>query len=269
MGQAGAVSSEEVSDATGSAAVAHAFARMAELCGGRFLDADGILLYRTVSREAIVWNGALLTTAAEDPAPAVARADQFFAAEGCEYGFWVVGKRDAALASYLQSQGRSRAADDAHMSVRSAALTATGRRSAEFKVVSTDADRRRFVDAATRSFAGIGVAQSTWSAVYATLDSVCQPDVITVVGGEGGAPCAVAMAYVKDRVCEVIHVGTVPEARRRGLGAMVTAAVIDEATTRGARLAVLQSTEMGEGVYRRLGFREIDRYGIYVRNPSQ
>jgi hypothetical protein len=36
----------------------------------------------------------------------------------------------------------------------------------------------------------------------------------------------------------------------------------------GARVAVLQSTEMGYGVYRRLGFEEYGRYRVLARLPE-
>jgi GNAT superfamily N-acetyltransferase len=98
---------------------------------------------------------------------------------------------------------------------------------------------------------------------------VCAEDVIAVVARDDARPLGAAMGYLAGDVCEVIHVATTPAARRRGIGAAVTAAVVTEARNRGANLAVLQATEYGHGVYRALGFEEVDRYRLHLRRvPS-
>jgi ribosomal protein S18 acetylase RimI-like enzyme len=101
--------------------------------------------------------------------------------------------------------------------------------------------------------------------VYPTLAAVCAEDVIAVVAWDDATPLGTAMGYLTGGVCEVIHVATAPAARRRGIGAAVTAGVVTEARARGATLAVLQSTEYGHGVYSALGFEEVDRYRLHLR----
>lgn len=58
---------------------------------------------------------------------------------------------------------------------------------------------------------------------------------------------------------------TVADARGRGFGRAVTLAAMHAGAEAGAAVAVLQSTEMGHGVYRRLGFEEFGRYRDLVR----
>jgi predicted acetyltransferase len=53
------------------------------------------------------------------------------------------------------------------------------------------------------------------------------------------------------------HVATVPHARGRGLDAILTCAPLIEARTLGYRVGVLQSSEMGYNIYRRLGFQKL------------
>jgi hypothetical protein len=56
-------------------------------------------------------------------------------------------------------------------------------------------------------------------------------------------------------------VATRPDAQRRGLGDAVTRRAGNEAFVRGAACVVLQASKFGEPVYRRMGYREIARYG--------
>lgn len=62
----------------------------------------------------------------------------------------------------------------------------------------------------------------------------------------------------------IYGVSTMPEARRQGFGGAVTAAALRAARQTGCRIGVLHSTEMGQGVYRRLGFQEYCKIGIYA-----
>jgi predicted GNAT family acetyltransferase len=80
------------------------------------------------------------------------------------------------------------------------------------------------------------------------------------VARDGGAAIAAAMVTVYDGLGEIGFVGTVPEARGRGLGLLVTKACAHDAFARGARRVFLQASAMGEPVYRRLGFVEVTRY---------
>jgi GNAT superfamily N-acetyltransferase len=63
-------------------------------------------------------------------------------------------------------------------------------------------------------------------------------------------------------------VGTVPEARGRGLaGRLLTKALVD-ARDRGCTTTTLQATAMGHPVYSRLGYRDIGRIQMWERRMS-
>jgi ribosomal protein S18 acetylase RimI-like enzyme len=76
---------------------------------------------------------------------------------------------------------------------------------------------------------------------------------------------ATAAGITIDGVTGVFNVATLPEHRGRGLAAALTARVARDGFEGGARLAYLQSSQMGHGVYRRLGFRDVEEYVLLTR----
>jgi GNAT superfamily N-acetyltransferase len=82
-----------------------------------------------------------------------------------------------------------------------------------------------------------------------------------------GEPVARSILFVAAGVAGIYWVGTAEKARRRGIATALTERAVLEARSRGLRWAVLQASEMGEGVYRRMGFAEQCRMGIYMWRP--
>lgn len=87
-----------------------------------------------------------------------------------------------------------------------------------------------------------GYDSSPWSLYVARLD---------------GKPAGVSLAFPGSGVVGLLGIATIPEARRRGVGAAVTVAPMIAARAQGFRAAVLYSTEMGQPLYRSLGFEEL------------
>jgi ribosomal protein S18 acetylase RimI-like enzyme len=82
-----------------------------------------------------------------------------------------------------------------------------------------------------------------------------------------GRASASAIAFDHEGDCGIYNVGTLPEARRRGLATALTAHVLHEAKVRGCTTASLQATPMAESVYGAVGFRSLGLVHEYV--PSR
>jgi len=80
-----------------------------------------------------------------------------------------------------------------------------------------------------------------------------------------GETVATALGFDLDGDSGVFNVSTVERDRRRGLGTALTARLLHDAVGRGCRTASLQATEMAEGIYAALGFRDLGRILEYVR----
>lgn len=79
-----------------------------------------------------------------------------------------------------------------------------------------------------------------------------------------GENVATAIAFDHGGDCGIFNMSTLPKARRRGIGTALTAGHVRDAASRGCSTATLQATEMAEGIYASVGFRDLGRFLEYV-----
>lgn len=94
------------------------------------------------------------------------------------------------------------------------------------------------------------------------------PSVGYYLGLLNGEPVATSLLFMAGGVAGIYDVATLPEARGQGIGTALTVAPLLAARTRGYRFGVLQSTQMGLNVYRRLGFQEYCTFSFYFWQAS-
>jgi GNAT superfamily N-acetyltransferase len=82
---------------------------------------------------------------------------------------------------------------------------------------------------------------------------------------EGGRLVVGGMAHDVADTAGIYLVATALSARRRGLATELMRGLLVHARDRGCTAAVLQSTELGHGVYRRVGLRDLGRWVNWVR----
>ncbi len=74
-----------------------------------------------------------------------------------------------------------------------------------------------------------------------------------------------ALGFTLDGATGIFNVATPPEHRGRGYGAAVTMRAVRDGFDAGSEFAFLQSSEIGHGVYRKLGFRDVEEYVLLTR----
>jgi GNAT superfamily N-acetyltransferase len=91
------------------------------------------------------------------------------------------------------------------------------------------------------------------------------PDSVTrrYVGYQNGVPVATSELVLEAGVAGIYAVTTLPEARRQGIGANMTALPLIEARSQGYKIGTLQASSMGHPVYRQLGFQDLYKFELY------
>lgn len=83
-----------------------------------------------------------------------------------------------------------------------------------------------------------------------------------------GRIVSTAVGFAGHQAVGIFNVATPTRHRGRGYGAAVTSHALREGFDDGARFGYLQSSTIGHGVYRRLGFRDIEEYTLLTRPTS-
>jgi ribosomal protein S18 acetylase RimI-like enzyme len=80
-----------------------------------------------------------------------------------------------------------------------------------------------------------------------------------------GKPVATSTLFYGGGAAGIYDVATLPELRGKGLGAALTLQPLLDARSQGYRIGVLQSSEMGFNVYKKLGFRHLCQIENFYR----
>lgn len=198
------------------------------------------------------------TTYVEDRIKTVKR---YFRKKGISKMGWSLGQdcRPANMATYLEGQGFLKLNDE-NMGM---ALDMASMQAAESKV--KDLEIREVEDLEglkvmrqieIKGFGSSAEMAQNYFEMYATVGFGKGTAWRHFSGWQRGKAVASASLLFHAGVAGIYGVATIPEARRQGVARAMVLCAIQEARLAGYRIVVLSPTEMSEGIYRRIGFRE-------------
>ena len=132
-----------------------------------------------------------------------------------------------------------------------------------------DASRRQWSIA---MLSGFGISSPNEHFVDGWCSILRQADPETMLAYTGwldDKPVAASLLFLAAGVAGIYAVATIPEARRKGIGAWMTLYPLRQARSMGYEAGVLFASEMGQSVYRSLGFQEYGKISSYRWAPEQ
>jgi len=146
----------------------------------------------------------------------------------------------------------------------------------ELEIVNHAVRVEHFVDIASKAFADTGLSTSVVSAAFGRPNRVIgSPAELGILRANGHAVACGALVYGA-AVAGLYWVGTPPEFRGCGFASACTQLLTERALRNGCGSVVLQASPPAALLYRRLGFREVQRIRCYTwpfgiarqRNPQ-
>jgi len=198
------------------------------------------------------------------------RAQSFFDARGRGFSVWMRAgvPDDDDVAEAAQAAGLNSVFEMPEMVLEKRAEERPLPPGVELRRVESAADADRFWQIATSAYSDNGFPPEIFS-YYEDHAGLVADNAATFLAELEGKPVGIAMTIVSHGVAGVYWVGTLAEARGRGIGEAVTTAAVNAGLDLGGEIVSLQASPMGEPVYRRMGFETIYRYRLLMRSPPK
>ena len=235
--------------------MAHAWAAMGRAMGADVVETESLTLVAT-GVPIPFFNGAYPTDAAADPARTVAAAIEFFRPHGIGWLMWVREGAAPALLDAGRHAGLREAPGPPAMGVSPIPQPPPPPDGLQIDIATSVGDVADHAELLRQAFAvPKDVADRFGSPALLDDDSMC-----VFVGRVDGEPVSCSLLAISGRTAGVYNVATSPDHRAKGYGAALTWAVIEEGARRGCTHAILQASQLGYPVYKRMGFVDLGSY---------
>ena len=214
-----------------------------------------------------LFNGAIGIPAGDDLDTAVARVLEPFDAAGVPL-LWFLPTHEGPVIGALAARGFDVDHGTPGMTMDLADLPPLAL-PANTTLEEVDDDPEALRDASTIALTTNGLPPWCVDAYLDALEAL--PDrrtIRTFLAKRDGAPLASSVLMSAGGVAGLYNVGTLPDARRTGLGRLVSIAAMAAGRDAGYRAGVLQASDLGRPVYEAMGFKERAMFTFAVRVPA-
>lgn len=150
------------------------------------------------------------------------------------------------------------------MAIDLSLISESWHRNPQLKIISVkdESTLQDWIEVVSRGFQINEAFMQVWHDLF--VDTVFGPRWRTFLALLDGKPVGTSQLFLSAGVAGIYNVTVIPEARFQGIGAAVTLAPLLEARRLGYRIAVLQASRQGYGVYRGLGFQDMGKLAVYL-----
>lgn len=237
---------------------------MAERGGGDVVEDGGLLLAAGPHPHAMIANAAFRLDRTLNAEDALVRARRHYAERGFHFAFNTSVDHDADIDEAAAAAGWQQILVLPGMVVEAPIADAEPSEEVALRRADPRGDGGSFGEIAGACFADSDEEADGYRALFASGDLLDGPAFAAWIAAVDGGDAAIGWVAVEGDAGLVGWIGTLPGARRRGLGALVTRAATNEAFAHGARIVALQASSQGFPVYARLGYRTITTERIWL-----
>jgi ribosomal protein S18 acetylase RimI-like enzyme len=237
-----------------------------ELDPGAAIEAEpGWLFGAGSSTHPVISNGAFRREDGVDAGEFVTRAKEFFAARERGFSIWVRGgqEEDRDLVAAAEATGFQLVYEMPEMTLGEKLAPPELPSGAELHRLTAIEQATDFWHVATTSYSSIGFPPEVFAG-YTNHAGLLAENVVAFLALLDGKPVSIAMTMVSHGVAGIYWVGSLEQARGKGLGRAVTLAATNAGFDLGADVASLQASPMGKPIYLELGYETAFEYQMMM-----
>jgi ribosomal protein S18 acetylase RimI-like enzyme len=237
-----------------------------ELDPGAAVEADpGWLFGAGSSTHPVISNGAFRRDDSVDADEFIARAKEFFAARERGFSVWVRDGQaeDHDLLAAAKAAGFGLVYEMPEMTLGKKLEPPELPPGAELRRLTAVEQATDFWRVATASYSSIGFPPEIFAG-YTNHAGLLAENVVAFLALLDGEPVGIAMTMVSHGVAGIYWVGSLEQARGKGLGGAVTVAATNAGFDLGADVASLQASPMGKSIYLALGYETAFEYQMWT-----
>ncbi len=230
----------------------------------QLIEQDGLLCILGSTTYPLITNCVLRLDPQLPAVEVISRAKSLFQPLERDFTIYIYGEQDRDLEEQLRLADVQQLLDTPVMVLDSEVELPSLPASVEIRLASNEPEILdvRYVN--SLGFETLELPREHTTTIFGVPHRLLSPKIITYIAYLDGQPVSTAMAIMTELVAGIYWVSTTPQARNQGLGGICTSLASNAGLQRGARVASLQASPMGESVYRRIGYRSIERMKCYL-----
>lgn len=216
----------------------------------------------------VISNAAFRTSDELDAEEFLTHAAAFFAKRGRGFSVWVRGDQpeDGDLVAAASAAGFQPVYEMPEMALKAPVDTQPLPPGAELRRLTTGEQADEYWRVAASSYTSNGFPPEVFGG-YSNHAGLLAENLAAFIVYLDGDPVSIAMTIVSHGVAGIYWVGSLEQARGRGLGRAVTAAATNAGFEMGAEIASLQASPMGRPIYAEMGYETVFDYRLMI-SPS-